>query len=636
MLQMKDSRSSAPEVSFDPSLYPRTYSVPLKSRSWIAVGFVLAAGSTIGLWRLHALTSQPKALILPPLALFFGYCLLRVLTLKVILEPGAVTVRDAFSTRTLLRQEIAGWRAGIGGAGTATTARTLVPKDDGTKAILLPETRTDGEFFAWFLGLPQLKPINTMDTPPQASFAKGALTFVGLLIVFLATFLFWIYFLDGRPFEIQTISLIADTEFVFLFVFFDSSMGRGYSLRNKAVQRQLPQLLQIHFVSLVLLFALITFARSARPHLPHSWLLDPGYRYSTSPFVSVLFLIGVAIVITQVLISRKILSRASEGAAVLPQFLISRLLGDWPTYRTPPRLDAASRRAHNSFMTPRELAEQICRKLRQSGHQAYLVGGCVRDLLLGREPSDYDVATDARPERVQELFPASITVGARFGVILVTEKGVTEARTQARGLTPGEAQVEVATFRSDIGYSDGRHPDRVEYSQSPEEDVRRRDFTINGLLLDSETGEVLDFVGGREDLRAGLVRAIGEPELRFREDKLRMVRAVRFAARFGYAIEPATLAAIQSLAPQVTEVSAERLRDELTKLLTEGAARRAFELLDQTGLLAVLLPEVARMQGVAQPPQFHPEGDVWIHTRMMLEQLKLQSVRDARLGRAFA
>jgi poly(A) polymerase len=266
-------------------------------------------------------------------------------------------------------------------------------------------------------------------------------------------------------------------------------------------------------------------------------------------------------------------------------------------------------------MTPRELADRICRTLRQSGHQAYLVGGCVRDLLLGREPSDYDVATDARPERVLELFPGSITVGARFGVILVTENGVTQ------GTALGGAQVEVATFRSDIGYSDGRHPDRVEYSRTPEEDVRRRDFTINGLLLDPETDAVLDFVGGREDLRAGLVRAIGEPELRFREDKLRMVRAVRFAARFDYFIESATLAAIQSLAPQVTEVSAERLRDELTKLLTEGAARRAFELLDQTGLLAVLLPEIARTQGVAQPPQFHPEGDVWIHVRMMLEQL---------------
>jgi len=286
-------------------------------------------------------------------------------------------------------------------------------------------------------------------------------------------------------------------------------------------------------------------------------------------------------------------------------------------------LDAAARLAHNPTMTPRELAEQICRTLRKSGHQAYLVGGCVRDLLLGREPSDYDVATDARPERVLELFPGSVTVGARFGVILVIE-GVTEgaAEDEAEGAARKGAQVEVATFRSDIGYSDGRHPDRVEYANSPEEDVHRRDFTINGLMLDPETGEVLDFVGGREDLRAGLVRAIGTPALRFREDKLRMVRAVRFAARLGYAIEGATFAAISAAAPQVMEVSAERLRDELTKLLTEGAARRAFELLDAAGLLAVLLPEVARMQGVAQPPQYHPEGDVWIHTRMMLEGLQ--------------
>ena len=257
-------------------------------------------------------------------------------------------------------------------------------------------------------------------------------------------------------------------------------------------------------------------------------------------------------------------------------------------------------------MNPKELAEKICGVLRDAGHQAYLVGGCVRDLVLGREPADYDVATDALPERVQQLFPDSIAVGARFGVLIVAEDSV---------------QVEVATFRSDVGYSDGRHPDRVTYARSPEEDVRRRDFTINGLLLDPRTGEVLDFVGGRDDLRAGLLRAIGEPGLRFREDKLRMVRAVRFAARLDYAIEQATLAALRRLAPQVTQVSAERLRDELTKLLTEGAARRGFELLDETGLLIIVLPEAAKMKGVEQPPQFHPEGDVWIHTRLMLEKL---------------
>jgi poly(A) polymerase len=257
-------------------------------------------------------------------------------------------------------------------------------------------------------------------------------------------------------------------------------------------------------------------------------------------------------------------------------------------------------------MTPRELAADICRKLHASGFKAYLVGGCVRDLVLGREPEDYDVATDAHPDRVQELFPSSVDVGARFGVILVVEDG---------------AQVEVATFRSDLGYSDGRHPDRVEYSTSPEEDVRRRDFTINGLMQDMETQEILDFVGGREDLRQGMVRAIGTPEVRFREDRLRMVRAVRFAARFGYIIDPATFRAIVAAAPHITEVSAERLRDEITKLLTEGAARRVFELLDTTGLLQACLPEITAMKGVAQPPEFHPEGDVWVHTLLMLENL---------------
>ncbi|HJY86882.1 MAG TPA: CCA tRNA nucleotidyltransferase [Candidatus Acidoferrales bacterium] len=257
-------------------------------------------------------------------------------------------------------------------------------------------------------------------------------------------------------------------------------------------------------------------------------------------------------------------------------------------------------------MKPREVAEKIASVLRGAGYQAYLVGGCVRDLLLNREPGDYDVATDALPERIEELFPGSSGVGARFGVILVREDSTA---------------VEVATFRSDIGYSDGRHPNRVVYSRLPQEDVQRRDFTINGLLMDPESGEVLDFVGGREDIRAGLIRAIGEPAARFEEDKLRMVRAVRFAARFGYVIEPATFAAIRRQASDVVRVSAERLRDELTKILTEGTSRRGFELLEETGLLGAILPEVAKMKGVEQPPQFHPEGDVWIHTRLMLEKL---------------
>jgi poly(A) polymerase len=257
-------------------------------------------------------------------------------------------------------------------------------------------------------------------------------------------------------------------------------------------------------------------------------------------------------------------------------------------------------------VTPRELANSICETLRRSGHEALLVGGCVRDVLLGREASDYDVATDATPERVMALFPESIAVGAQFGVIQI----------------PGDGfKVEVATFRSDVGYSDGRHPDGVVYARTPKEDVRRRDFTINGLLMRHDSSEVLDFVGGQADLKNRLVRAIGEPDRRFAEDKLRLMRAVRFAARFGFAIEPATLAGGRRHAPEVTQVSAERLRDELTKLLTEGAARRGFELLDETGLLPVVLPEIAAMKGVEQPPQYHPEGDVWIHTRLMIEQL---------------
>jgi poly(A) polymerase len=264
------------------------------------------------------------------------------------------------------------------------------------------------------------------------------------------------------------------------------------------------------------------------------------------------------------------------------------------------------RLSHNRIVTPRELANSICDTLQRNSHQALLVGGCVRDLLLGREPADYDITTDATPERVTELFPESIGVGAQFGVVLVPRDGL---------------KVEVATFRSDLGYSDGRHPDRVVYSKTPEEDVQRRDFTINGLLMRHDTGEILDFVGGQADLKAGVIRAIGEPDRRFAEDKLRMLRAIRFAARFGFDIEHKTFAAIRRHAGAVTDVSAERLRDELTKLLTEGAARTGFELLEKSWLLSIVLPEIAAMKGVPQPPQFHPEGDVWIHTLLMIEQL---------------
>jgi poly(A) polymerase len=262
-------------------------------------------------------------------------------------------------------------------------------------------------------------------------------------------------------------------------------------------------------------------------------------------------------------------------------------------------------------MTSETLARSIVARLRDAGHQAYLVGGCVRDLLLERTPKDFDVATDARPDRVSELFERSEQVGAHFGVVLVREN---------------TSQVEVATFRSDACYSDGRRPDAVRFEGDPRQDAMRRDFTINALLLDPDTNEVLDFTGGQDDLRRRVVRAIGDPEERFQEDHLRLIRAVRFAARLGFEIEPATMAALQRLHGHIAKVSPERIRDELARILTEGGARRGFELLDETGLLGDILPEIAAMKGVAQPPEFHPEGDVWTHTLLLLEKLRHPTV----------
>jgi len=255
----------------------------------------------------------------------------------------------------------------------------------------------------------------------------------------------------------------------------------------------------------------------------------------------------------------------------------------------------------------RQVAAEIVRRLRGEGFQAYFVGGCVRDLVMGREPKDYDVATDATPDEVVRLYPESLTVGAQFGVVIVPRE---------------EGNVEVATFRSDGRYDDGRHPAEVRYARTPQEDVRRRDFTINGLLFDPASEEVLDYVGGQADIRARRLRTIGDPVARLSEDRLRMLRAVRFAARFGFALDTAAMAAIQNLASQIHEVSAERVRDEILKILTEGQARRGFELLEVTGLLREVLPEITALRGVAQPPEFHPEGDVWIHTLMMLDGLR--------------
>src|SRR5208283_1500672 len=271
------------------------------------------------------------------------------------------------------------------------------------------------------------------------------------------------------------------------------------------------------------------------------------------------------------------------------------------------------------MLKAKQHAAEIVRTLRERGHPAYLAGGCVRDMLLGREPADYDVATDATPKQVMQIFPQTFAVGEQFGVVLVPESRGATGPAAAQG-SHHKGAIEVATFRSDVGYSDGRHPDEVRFTKDPREDAQRRDFTINGMMLNPATNELLDFVGGRDDLQAGIVRAIGDPERRFLEDKLRMLRGVRFAARFGYVIDPPTFVAIRKLAAQIHQVSRERVRDELTKMLTEGHARKAFELLDSTGLLKELLPEIDRMHGVEQPPQFHPEGDVWTHTLMLLEQ----------------
>ena len=264
-------------------------------------------------------------------------------------------------------------------------------------------------------------------------------------------------------------------------------------------------------------------------------------------------------------------------------------------------------------------ALEIAQTLKTQGYETYFAGGCVRDLLLGSPPKDFDVTTAANPDQVMRLFPRTEAVGAHFGVVLVIQE-----------IDGSRIATEVATFRSDGTYIDGRRPETVTFSTSPREDVLRRDFTVNGLLLDPlrfEAGEdlnscVLDFVGGRDDLDARILRAIGDPLQRFTEDKLRMLRAVRFAARLGFTLEPATLIAIRHLAAQINVVSPERIREELTKILTEGAAHRGFDLLDQTGLLPVLLPEVARMKGCEQPPQYHPEGDVWVHTLMLLDHLQ--------------
>ncbi|MEI6234823.1 MAG: CCA tRNA nucleotidyltransferase [Planctomycetota bacterium] len=254
-------------------------------------------------------------------------------------------------------------------------------------------------------------------------------------------------------------------------------------------------------------------------------------------------------------------------------------------------------------------ATEVVSKLAERGHRAVFAGGCVRDTLRGKAPKDYDVATSATPKEVMAIFPRTVPVGVAFGVV----------RVLGRGADP--LCVEVATFRIDGAYTDERRPDSVTFTNEVE-DVKRRDFTINGLLFDPLKNEVLDYVGGREDLERKLIRAIGDPKKRFAEDHLRLLRAIRFAARMDFDIDAHTFGAIKECAPNIVTVSAERIRDELNQMLTGPNPKFAFELLKKAGLLKHILPEIDSLAGVQQPPQFHPEGDVWTHTLMLLEQLE--------------
>ncbi len=250
-------------------------------------------------------------------------------------------------------------------------------------------------------------------------------------------------------------------------------------------------------------------------------------------------------------------------------------------------------------------ARSIVLRLQNAGFTALYAGGCVRDRLMGAEPHDYDIATDAHPEQVQSLFPRTVAVGAHFGVIIVLQDG-------------GEFQV--ATFRNDGQYLDGRRPESVRFS-TPEEDAQRRDFTINGLFFDPIAERLIDYVGGQQDLAARLLRAIGNPYDRFREDRLRMLRAARFATTLGFDLDGPTWRAVCENAPHIHEVSAERIREELVKILLSPRRVRGFDLLDESGLLREILPEIEALKGCEQPPQFHPEGDVFVHTRIMLKLL---------------
>jgi poly(A) polymerase len=257
-------------------------------------------------------------------------------------------------------------------------------------------------------------------------------------------------------------------------------------------------------------------------------------------------------------------------------------------------------------MDKKELAFCVAKNLKDHGFQAYYAGGCVRDMVMRSEPSDYDIATDALPDNVMSIFKKTIPVGVHFGVVLALLEGV---------------PFEITTFRKDGRYIDGRHPETVGFSKDPKEDVMRRDFTINGLLYNPFEDKILDYVNGINDIKSGVIRAIGDPKERFSEDKLRLMRAVRFSARFKYEIEEGTYNAVKELAPRINEVSHERIRDELDKILRGRNPGLGLQMLFDTGILQVIMSEASDMAGVEQPPEFHPEGDVFIHTKLMLDML---------------
>jgi len=255
-------------------------------------------------------------------------------------------------------------------------------------------------------------------------------------------------------------------------------------------------------------------------------------------------------------------------------------------------------------------AFEILRKIREAGFTAYFAGGAVRDKLTGRPPKDYDIATDALPDSIENFFPKTVAVGKAFGVIVVVQNGL---------------ETEVATFRTDVGYQDGRRPDSVQFCGA-QEDAKRRDFTINGMFYDPVTDKIIDYVGGRADLEKKIIRAIGNPETRFAEDHLRMLRAVRFAHTLEFEIEPATRAAIQQYAANLSKISAERIENEFSRILTESAKPgNALRELVDLGLMKHIIPELLPMIGQEQPPQFHPEGDVFEHTALMLNLMNEQA-----------